>query len=103
MRLPLLLATATLLGGCSTVSAVRDAWTWDPAVSHDRQVVAIPADQAVAMTNRLAELQIHRIDVRTRISAEPNVWARQSLYEELHAVGRELSPLERELIAASPQ
>jgi len=103
MRLPLLLATATLLGGCSTVSAVRDAWNWDPAVSQDRQVVAIAPDQAVAMTNRLAELQIHRIDIRTRISAEPNVWARQRLYEDLHAVGRELSPLERELIAASPR
>jgi hypothetical protein len=100
MRLPLLLAAATLLGGCSTVTAVRDAWNWDPAVSQDRVLVAVPPEQAAALTNRLAELQIHRIDIRTRISAEPNVWARQRLYEELHALGRELSPLERQLIGA---
>jgi hypothetical protein len=102
MRLPLLLATATLLGGCSTVAGVRDAWNWDPTAAQAAVPVMAP-EQAVELTNRLAELQIHRIDVRTRISAEPDIWARQGLYEELHEIGRELSPLERQLLAALPR
>ena len=101
MRLSLLLATAAMLAGCSTVSAVRDAWSWDPTAPSPRPPTALPAEQVAAQTNRLAELQLQRIQIRDRISAEPDIWARQRLYEQLHTVGRQLSPLERELTAAS--
>jgi hypothetical protein len=62
---------------------------------------SLPPDQLAALTNRMAELQIQRNEIRARISAEPDVWGRQRLYEELHTVGSQLSPLERELTAAS--
>jgi uncharacterized lipoprotein len=101
MRLPLLIAAAALLAGCSTVSAVRDAWNWDPTAPQARPAAPLPPDQVAALTNRLADLQIQRNEIRARISAEPDVRARQRLYEQLHAVGRELSPLERRLTAAS--
>jgi hypothetical protein len=101
MRLPLLLATAALLAGCSTVSAVRDAWNWDPTMAQPRPRVTLPAEQVATQTNRLADLQLQRNQIRDRISAEPDIWARQRLYEQLHTVGRQLSPLERELTAAS--
>ena len=101
MRLPLLLATAVLLAGCSTVSAVREAWSWDATAPLARNRVVLPPDQAAAQTNRLADLQIRRNDIRARISAEPVIRARQRLYEELHSVGRQLSPLERQLTAAA--
>ncbi|MFC5499138.1 hypothetical protein ACFPOE_16445 [Caenimonas terrae] len=100
MRFPLCLAAAALLAGCSTVSAVRDAWNWDPTVAQQRPRVALSPEQLGTLTNRLADLQIRRNDIRARISAEPDVRARQGLYEELHGVGRQLSPLERELTAA---
>ena len=101
MRLLFLLAAAALLAGCSTVSAVRDAWNWDPTAPQARPATPLPPDQVAMLTNRLADLQIRRNEIRAQISAEPNVWARQRLYEQLHSVGRELSPLERQLTAAS--
>jgi hypothetical protein len=101
MRLPLLLAATALLAGCSTVSAVRDAWNWDPTAPQARTSAPLPPDQVAALTNRLADLQIQRNEIRAQIGAEQNVWARQRLYEQLHTVGRQLSPLERQLTAAS--
>lgn len=102
MRFLLSLAAAALLAGCSTVSAVRDAWTWDPTAPQQPERVVLAPEQLGALTNRLAELQIQRNEIRSRISAEPDVWARQRLYEDLHGVGRQLSPLERRLAAAAP-
>ena len=102
MRLFLSLAAAFLLAGCSTVTNVRDAWTWDAtAPQAGARRIVLPPEQAAALTNRLADLQIRRNDIRARISAEPDIRARQRLYEELHSVGRQLSPLERQLTAAT--
>ena len=101
MRLPFSFAAAVLLAGCSTVSTVRDAWDWDATAPQTRTRVALASDQVAALTSRLAQLQIQRNEIRSRISAEPDIRARQRLYEQLHGVGRELSPLERQLIAAS--
>jgi hypothetical protein len=101
MRVPLSLAAAALLAGCSTLSDVRDAWGWDPTAPQQRSRVALAPEQVAAMTNQLAELQIQRNEIRSRISAEPDIWGRQRLYEQLHTVGRRLSPLERELTAAA--
>lgn len=102
MRLILSLAAMTLLAGCSTVSAVREAWDWDPSAMQDRTRVTLSAEQLSVMTNRLAELQIQRNAIRARISAEPDIRVRQRLYQDLHGVGRQLSPLERQLTAAAP-
>lgn len=102
MRFPLSLAAVALLAGCSTVSTVREAWDWDPSVVQARPPVTLSAEQASALTNRLADLQIRRNAIRSRISAEPDIRVRQRLYQDLHSVGRELSPLERQLAAAAP-
>lgn len=98
MRL-LTFVAAALLAGCSSVSVVRDAWTWDPTLPPARNAVALAPEQVATLTDRIAQLQIHRDEIRSRITAEPDIWARQRLYEELHSVGRELSPLERQLTA----
>ena len=102
MRLPLSLATVALLAGCSTVSTVRDAWNWDPSLPAEQGRMVLSPEQSGALTNRLAELQIRRNEIRSRISAEPDIRVRQRLYEELHGVGRQLSPLERQITAAAP-
>jgi hypothetical protein len=102
MRFLISLAAAALMAGCSTVSVVRDAWTWDPTAQQQRLRVVLSPEELGLLTNRMAQLQIERNDIRARISAEPDVWARQGLYEQLHGVGRQLSPLERQLAAAAP-
>ncbi len=102
MRLILSFAALALIAGCTTVSVVREAWDWDPSAMQDRTRVAVSGEQLGALTNHLAELQIQRNDIRSRISAEPDIRARQRLYEQLHAVGRQLSPLERQLAAVAP-
>lgn len=101
MRLPVMFAAAALLAGCSSVSSVRDAWTWDLTQPPARSAAVVAPEQAATLTNRMAQLQIQRNEIRSRISAEPDIWARQRLYEELHSVGRELSPLERQLTASN--
>ena len=102
MRLIVSFAATTLLAGCSTVSAVRDAWSWDPTRMQQRTHVVLAPGDLPASTNRLADLQLKRNEIRARISAEPDMRARQALYEELHHVGRQLSPLERPFAAAAP-
>jgi len=92
MRVTLLSAALAVLAGCSVVP--RDAWTYDPA--HPPKAT-LPMEDVVAITSRVAELQLQRTQVRDRIAAEPDVWARQSEYHQLHRIGMELSPLEREL------
>jgi len=95
MRTILCCAACVLFAGCSTVSSVGDAWTWDATRPPPKVAVSVP--ELAALTNRVAELQIQRNDIRNRISAEPDIWARQRLYADLHGVGMQLSPLERQL------
>lgn len=102
MRLTLSLAALVLLAGCSTVSTVREAWDWDPSRTQERTRVALSPQQLAPLTNRLAALQMERNEIRSRIGAEPDIRVRQRLYEDLHRVGRQLSPLERQLTAAAP-
>jgi hypothetical protein len=75
------------------------AWTFDPTRPAARETIAI--QDAVALTDQVAQLQLQRNDIRARIAAEPDVMARQRLYGQLHAVGMALSPLERRLAAVA--
>ena len=93
MRIALPCVLLALLTGCSAVP--REAWTFDP--THPVPRPALPVPEAAALTDRLAQLQLERNDIRSRIAAEPHAHARQRLYEQLHSVGMELSPLERRL------
>lgn len=81
------------LAGCSVVPPA--AWTFDPTQPSPR--VALPTEEALALTDRTAQLQLRRNEIRARIAAEPDIWVRQRLYGELHSVGMELSALERRL------
>ena len=102
MRFPLALAVVALLAGCSTVSNVRDAWHWDPTAAQEPPRVAMAPAQLASLTDRLADLQMQRHAIRSRISAEPDLRVRLRLYLDLHSVGQQLSPLERQLTAAAP-
>jgi len=99
MRIALSLTALALLAGCAVVPP--EALTYDPHHPKPRQ--SAPIEEVAALTDRVAQLQIERNEVRARISAEQDIWVRQDLYSRLHSVGRELSPLERRLatIAAS--
>jgi hypothetical protein len=81
------------LAGCSVVPPA--AWSFDPTRPAVRET--LPMQETVALTDRAAQLQLQRNEIRARIAAEPDVWARQRLYGELHSVGMALSPLERRL------
>lgn len=96
------LSALALLAGCSAVGALRDAWAWDPSGTQQRTRVVLSPEELAALTNRTADLQLRLASIRSRIGAEPDMRARQGLYQDLHQVGRELSPLERQLTAASP-
>jgi len=61
---------------------------------------ALPPQQAAAMTQRLAQLQTERNAIRSRIAGERDVRQRLALYEQLHRIGMELSPLERQTAMA---
>ena len=84
---------ALFLCSCSVVP--HSAWTFDPTQPQGR--AALPAEDASMLTNRVAELQVQRTEIRTRIANEPDAFKRQQHYEALHAVGMQLSPLERRL------
>ena len=101
MKLILPIAAALTLAGCSTASTVRDAWNWDSTATLQMPRSGSPPAQLSALNERVVTLQIERNEIRTRISAEPNIWTRQRLYADLHRVGRQLSPLERELTTAT--
>lgn len=81
------------LAGCAVVPPA--AWTFDPTRPANKEAITVA--EAVALTDRLAQLQLQRNEIRARIAAETDVWARQRLYAQLHSVGMELSPLERRL------
>lgn len=95
MRSVIALILAAGIAGCAVVPPA--AWGFDPARPAPR--AALPPQQVVAMTQRLAQLQIERNAIRSRISGERDVRQRLALYEHLHRVGMELSPLERQLAA----
>lgn len=95
MRTALVLFLAAGLGGCAVVSPA--AWDFDPARPAPR--AALSPQQLAPMTQRLAQLQIERNGIRARIAGERDVQQRLALYEQLHRVGMELSPLERQLAA----
>lgn len=95
MRSVIALILAAGIGGCAVVPPA--AWDFDPARPAPR--AALPPQQVAAMTQRLAQLQIERDAIRSRISGERDVRQRLALYEHLHRVGMELSPLERQLAA----
>src|SRR4051794_1562306 len=94
IAIPLLI----IVGGCAVVPP--SAWSFDPTQLPTRTAVA--PQQFAAMSDRLAQLQIERNEIRTRIAAEPDVSQRQRDYEQLHRVGMQLSPLERELGRLTP-
>lgn len=103
MRPILFLAAVILLAGCSTVSAVRDAWRWDPTRMQERvRGVVVSPEELATRANHVADLQSQRNDIRVRIGAEADVRRRLGLYEELHRVGMQLSLLERQRNAAGP-
>lgn len=95
MRTALVLLLAVGVGGCAVVPPA--AWDFDPA--RPAQHATLPPQQVAPMTQRLAQLQVERNAIRTRIAGERDVRQRLVLYEQLHRVGRELSPLERQLPA----
>lgn len=97
MRIAVSCAALVLVAGCSVVP--HEAWTFDP--THPAPKPALEMAQAVALTDRVAALQLQRNEVRSRIAAEPDVWSRLGLYGRLHTIGVELSPLERELASVA--
>ena len=82
-----------VLSGCSVVPS--EAWTFDPTQPQPK--MALPAPELAALTDRVAELQLERNEIRARIAGQPDIWERQRLYVQLHGIGTELSPLERRL------
>ena len=99
MRFILCFAACLALAACSTV-APADAWTWDGTQPLPK--ASVPAAELSALTNRIAQLQIQRTEIRNAISAERDAWGRQGLYAQLHEVGMQLSPLERQLSRIAP-
>ena len=93
MRSAIFLPVLALCSACSVVPP--QAWTFDPRYPPPK--ITLPAAEVAALTDRFAQLQLERNQVRTRIAAERDVWQRQEHYRQLHRIGMELSPLEREL------
>jgi hypothetical protein len=93
MRTAIFLSVLALFSACSVVPP--QAWTFDPREPSPK--ITLPVAEVAAMTERLAELQLERNQIRARIAAERDVWQRQEEYRQLHRVGSELSPLERQL------
>jgi hypothetical protein len=81
------------LTGCSVVPP--DAWTFDPTRPSPK--VSLPVGELTELTEQVAQLQLERNAIRARIAAEPDAGARLGLYGQLHAVGMDLSPLDRRL------
>ena len=95
MRTVLALILAAGNGGCAVVPPT--AWDFNPA--RPSPAAAVAPQQVAPMTQRLAQLRIERNAIRSRIASERDVRQRLALYEQLHRVGMELSPLERQLAA----
>lgn len=93
MRTAIVLPLLAMCSACSVVPP--SAWTFDPRTPPAK--IALPAEEVAAMTNRLAQLQIERNQVRAQIASERDAWQRQEQYGRLHDVVAELAPLERRL------
>jgi hypothetical protein len=93
MRSAVSCVALALLAGCSVVPP--DALTFDPSRPPAKTV--LPVAELAALTDRIAELQLERNEIRNRIAAQPDILERQRLYAQLHRVGTALSPLERRL------
>ena len=91
MRTAILLPLLALCSACSVVPP--QAWTFDPRNPPPK--ISLPPEQVAALTNRQAQLQLERNQIRDRISSERDVWQRLEQYKQLHEVGMELSPLQR--------
>jgi len=91
MRTVIVLSLLAALGGCAVVPP--QAWTYDP--TQPQAKTTLPPEQAAAFTGRVAQLRLERNAIRARIAQERDVQERHRLYQELHGVGMELSPLER--------
>jgi len=97
MRIAVCLPVLALLTACSVVPP--QAWNFDP--TQPRPKASLSPPEVAALTDRLAQLQLQRNEIRARIATEPDVWKRQEHYAQLHSVGSELSPLERRLAAVA--
>jgi hypothetical protein len=93
MRIAVCFPVLALLTACAVVPP--EAWTFEPTQPHPK--VSVSAPEAAALTDRVAQLQLLRHQIRGDIALERDVWKRQDLYARLHSVGVELSPLERRL------
>jgi hypothetical protein len=93
MRIAIPCVLLALLGGCAVVP--HAAWTFDPTRPEPKPAMAV--SDAAGLTDRLAQLQLERNEIRARIASEPDAVVRLRLYEDLHGVGMQLSPLERRL------
>lgn len=100
MRSIFFLAVGGMLAGCSVISTVQQAWDWDPATNPRVAVADAPA-RVAPDPGRLAQLRLQRQEIRARIAAEPDIRQRQILYAQLHDIGRQLSPLERQVDSAN--
>jgi hypothetical protein len=87
------LVLVAALCGCSVVP--DRAWHFDPTNPQPRPV-ADPA-QIAPLTNRIADLQGQLNDLRTQIAAQPDAEHRLPFYSREHRIGKQLSPLQREL------
>jgi hypothetical protein len=97
MRITVCFPLLAVLAGCSVVP--QQAWTFDPTRPQPR--MELPAAEAAALTDRVAQLQLRRNEIRAQIAGEPDIWKRQRHYARLHEVGMDLSALERRLATVS--
>ena len=97
MRIAFCLLLPGLLSACSVVPT--QAWTFDPTQPQAKPSLAMA--EVVALTDRTAQLQLERNDIRGRIANEPDARRRLALYAGLHRVGMALSPLERQLASVA--
>ena len=86
-----LIALAAALGGCAVVPPA--AWNFNPT---QPRPAADPA-QVAPLTNQIAQLQGELNEVRAQIAVQPDAPHRLPLYSREDRIGRELSPLQREL------
>ena len=93
MRIAVSCTALAMLAACSVVPP--EAWTFDP--TRPPVKTALSAQELAALTDRIAQLQLQRNEIRSRIAGQADVWQRQDLYAQLHGIGMELSPLERRL------
>jgi hypothetical protein len=76
MRIAVSCAALVLLAGCSVVPP--EAWTFDPTRPAPKAMV--PAQELAALTDRVAQLQMERNEIRIQIAGQPDIWERQRLY-----------------------